>query len=359
MRMFFIVKLTVLSCLYRVFRSFVICVCYGFQFLFSKARDLEPAIIFGDALTGILMKSPFKSLCFSFSVPQVAPVHLYDLSFSSPFTFASFKSHIPTLLSWVELGVGGGCFKTILSQESQGNVRPRVLHFYVSGQPVIINALGLPGPGSESFLSGLKQMNLAQYACPFGFSLGGHDLPSYCSVFDEFSQGLVDADFPYYYELNLSCPNTGTGMQVGQDLDQIKQLLIYMRAKSNVVIGVKVSPAFDDVYLCQIAEVLKSFDKVFINCGNTQPQTLPWQSLHARAIAVGRGGVSGKLLFPRTLAMTQLLHPFAVPIMATGGVVGVAEFQALIAAGATLVGSAAGIVMDPYLIPRINCSLRV
>ena len=60
-------------------------------------KDLERAIVFGDALNHLLMISPLKQL-FKFSIPKNIQVKIHDLTFDSPIISASFKDDVSSLL---------------------------------------------------------------------------------------------------------------------------------------------------------------------------------------------------------------------------------------------------------------------
>ena len=62
-------------------------------------KDLERAIIFGDALNHFLMISPFRPI-FKFSIPENIKVNVHDLTFDSPIISASFKDDVSSLLQW-------------------------------------------------------------------------------------------------------------------------------------------------------------------------------------------------------------------------------------------------------------------
>ena len=77
---------------------------------------------------------------------------VFSLNFKSPITFAAFESHLDSLQFWLDLGCGGGCFKTIRLEKSVGNPRPRLQKVSLNGKEHLINALGLPGPGVNGLI---------------------------------------------------------------------------------------------------------------------------------------------------------------------------------------------------------------
>ena len=346
-----------LSWSYQWIRLVVLGVIFLFQRIFFLTKDLEVAINFGDRLSEILMDSPTRKFVFYFSHHASLSREFCNMMFASPLTFASFKGHIPTVRSWLDLGAGGGCFKTILSEQSHGNPRPRIVQCQKGGGAHFINALGLPGKGCFDFVNQLKSFPFQQYNVPLGLSIGGEDLPGYLSAFNRLLPFVESHKSQIYFELNLSCPNTSTGLALGQQLNQIETLLNEIRFKTDRPISVKVSPSFENRYLCEIADLLTSFESIFLNCGNTLPVCLPFENISKQAIYVGRGGLSGPSLFPRTMEMIGLLKSFRIPLMATGGVSSVANVKLALESGAGLVGMATALVPDPYLIPRVNRSL--
>ena len=106
-----------------------------------------------------------------------------------------------------------------------------------------------------------------------------------------------------------------------------------------------------------LAKTLESWPGIFINCGNTNPVTLPFSGVARHCISIGRGGLSGSSLFARTIEMVSLLSSFSVPIMATGGIDSFSKVKRVLKEGASLVGMASALIYDPYIIPRVNKEL--
>lgn len=352
------IRLYLLSFFYRKTRFFIISIYHLIADLLFLKRDLEYVISCGDRLYEI-MRFPFIRRCTtSFSIPNNIGYCLYDLYFPSPITFSSFKAHPATLLSWLDMGMGGGCFKTIKKEYAKGNLRPRIVELEHTMQHGFINALGLPGPGVDSFIKELNKDVFAVYNRPLGFSIGGSSLKEYQDVFTAFHTHFLKSSFLYYYELNLSCPNTSTGLSLGQDLNQLGILLSFIRNSYQGVLGLKLSPDFSNEHLCQIADLLKDFGLVFLNCGNTSFVKLPYLGVSKDAIFIHQGGVSGEFLFNRTCEIVALLKPFGIPIMATGGISSFKDLETLKNLGASLFGVATALIHDPYQIVSWNYRLK-
>jgi len=141
-----------LSLQFRIIRRSVITILASFP------KDLERAIIFGDALNHFLMSTPLKYL-FKFAVPKNIEVKMFDLKFASPLISASFKDDVSSLFQWQLLGIGGITYKTVLKDPSKGNNRPRIQEVRHNGRYGILNSLGLPTKGVKKFKKLINNKN--------------------------------------------------------------------------------------------------------------------------------------------------------------------------------------------------------
>ena len=119
----------------------------------------------------------------------------------------------------------------------------------------------------------------------------------------------------------------------------------------------KVSPDWSDDHLRNIGEIIRQKEKMLVNAGNTQLRTVDSLGLKSNQLPRKGGGLSGVAIFPRTLEMIHMYKDMNINIMATGGVSTVHHFQAAKDSGASLVGMATALIMDPYCIPKINYEL--
>jgi dihydroorotate dehydrogenase len=350
-----------LSLIYRIVRRVVIWAVYGIQRIKRQQRDLEDAVLYGNRKLKEI-DSYAGWLAYDFPIPKGISIQLYDLYFSSPLTLASFKDDLKVVEIWLRQGLGGATLKTILKEASTGNPRPRLQEIVVDGQTGLINALGLPGEGVAGLIQSLRGSALFTYGRPIGISIGGHTISEYQDNFLELHRFLSSLrDISYYFELNISCPNTpyGQDMTMTKSPHLLESLLQFMRKHSDDVIGVKLSPDQSNQDLLVYAEVIKSVQKTYVNLGNAPYRKCSDVGLPEEAISVGGGGQSGPGIFKRTLEMTTILAPMKLPIVATGGVSTVFHVKALQEKGALLMGMATAVVQDPYRIPRINRALAL
>ncbi len=338
-----------LSYIYILSRALTIYSIALYRFIRGEGQDLETAILFGEKGLKALNKPPLSLVLFSFRRDPLEAVKLYDLTFGSSITFSSFQGDLNQLDIWLKMGLGGGCFKTILEAPRAGNPRPRIQQVRVNGDIALLNAYGLPGKGVTAFLEEVSVSPVWRHQQPLGFSVGGESVAEYLSVFETIEQHQkTKTQGPYYFELNISCPNTDEGQNLLKNPDKITELVRDMRLKTQAMIVVKVSPDQPNADLLTIAESIREIPKIAMNIGNTQFKICTALGLPSDALSRGGGGLSGAPLFKRTMEMVTILKPLKLPLIATGGVTTRHQAEALKVRGATLVGVGTGLIQNPY-----------
>jgi len=343
------VRAKLLSLKFRAIRRTVIA-------LFAKwPKDLERAIVIGDSLNHLLMNSPFRYF-FQFKIPNNIETELYNLSFPSPLIAASFKDDVSSLYQWQLMGLGGMTYKTVLKAPSDGNKRPRIQEINYNGGYGLLNSLGLPTKGVEYFIDNLENKKLLSFDRPVGISVGGDSAAEYLEVFKLVHSKVDSLSFDkFFYEINISCPNTDDGKCLSDDLGGLSTLLNDIRSLCSNIIIVKVSPDSKKEDIFEICNLLSSIGRCAINLGNTKYITAESVGLNKKNFSKEGGGLSGAGLFENTLKNVQLVSShFDIPIIATGGVSTYDNVRAVLDKGATLVGMASQLVIDPFQIPLIN-----
>ena len=320
-----------------------------------KKKDLEPAVRIGDKGLGTFsILGPF---IYDFPIPKGLQVEIFDLKFPSPLIGASFKSEKSILEMWMRMGLGGTIYKTIMSKKRLGNPFPRLQDAFYEGSSGILNALGLPGPGIDQFTKEILSSELWQFQRPIGISIGGETHYEYVENIKKIEMVINNKCAQYFYELNISCPNTENGSTICQNPEILESLLFELRDNLNKVISIKVSPDVPNKTLLNIGEIASLFDKIIINAGNTKFITPMEVGVDKPNFSMEGGGLSGAPIFKRTLEMVGLFSNFKNPIMATGGISSIYHVNAAKDLGASLFGMATGLVLNPYCIPKINSSL--
>ena len=345
-------RANLLSIKFRAIRRFVIIL------LAKITKDLERAIVFGDTLNHFLMLTPFKHF-FKFKIPHNIKTNLYDLTFASPVISASFKDDVSSLFQWQLVGIGGITYKTVLKMPSRGNLRPRIQEVSYNGDYAILNSLGLPTKGVSNFIPLIGNKKLTKFNRPIGISIGGNSFNEYLSVFKDIEGHLSTLDFnQFFYEINISCPNTDDGKCLSDDLENLKNLILKFREISSRVIVVKVSPDSSNEDVLEVCEILSHISKTAINIGNTKYVKAETVGLSSKSFSKEGGGLSGGSLYQNTLKTVKLISAnYNLPIIATGGVSSYENVKELLDNGALLTGMATLLVTDPFQIPLINYRL--
>ena len=345
-------RISLFSFLYRLTRLIITKLIYLFQKLVLKPKDLEPAVKIGDSILGYFFI--FKKFAFEYQIPNDCKVDVCDLKFPSPLVGASFKSDINALDMWLKMGLGSIIFKTVMREERKGNPRPRLQEVDVDGERGLFNSLGLPGPGIKNFIYDLEDHILWEYNRPLGISIGGDSVHDYFENIQEVEKSLLGQKGQYFYELNISCPNTINGQTICEEPGSLHELLSLIKNKIEKPLSIKVSPDIPDITLNELGEVCQSFDSIIINAGNTQYRSKTELGFKNGIFSMDGGGLSGTTIFERTVEMVKLFSNFKIPIMATGGISTIEHIKVLKDSGACLFGMATSLVLDPYCIPRIN-----
>ena len=349
-------RIILFSYIYKFTRYIITKTVYLYQRISFKPRDLETAVEIGDKMLGSIFI--LKNIVYDFSIKPGMHVKIFDLVFPSPLIGSSFKSEEHVLESWLQMGMGGLIFKTVMENRRIGNSRPRLQDVQINEDRGLVNSLGLPGPGIDNFLDQILKSRLWLYGRPLGLSIGGESTEDYFLSIETVNQRLTKFEYDYFYELNISCPNTKDGLTIGDNPQLLEYLIRKIRSNINTVISVKVSPDSPNKVLNEIAEICSSYQSIMINAGNTKFVNRESIGYSKSNFSMHGGGLSGPSLFPRTLEMTMLFSNYDIPIIATGGISNINHVNALYNAGASLFGMATSLVLDPYCIPRMNNMMK-
>ena len=252
--------------------------------------------------------------------------------------------------------------KTITVEPRDGNPPPRLWE----APGGLINSIGLPNKGLARYLAEDLPL-LAELTSAVAERAGkAHPVPLITNVMgstaDEFSR-LVEAceerDEIAALELNVSCPNVKTGLDIGADPRQLKDVVAAVRDRTRKPLIVKLTPNTADVSLCALAAQEGGADAVSLintmrasamapTAGTRSPlPSRPW-------LGGGTGGLSGPAI--RAIALAQVAAVAArvsIPVVGMGGVQSAAHARDLIDVGATLVAVGTESFRDPGAAARI------
>ena len=247
--------------------------------------------------------------------------------------------------------------KTITLQPRAGNPPPRL--WETAGG--LINSIGLPNKGLDAYIAeDLPQLTglMARARPPEGAHQAGPDaggpgpaggfpvpvitnvMGSTATEFAALVQACAKRPEVAAIELNVSCPNVKTGLDIGADPGELQRMLDSVRPATSKPLIVKLTPNAADVPACARAAEAGGADSVSL------VNTLRAMALAGRAeghragawLGGGTGGLSGPAIRPVALAqVAAVAAAVAIPVIGMGGVQTPAHACDMIDAGAALV----------------------
>ena len=252
--------------------------------------------------------------------------------------------------------------KTITLEPRDGNPPPRLWETPAG----LINSIGLPNKGLEGYLrEDLPQ--LADICAPLDGQ--ARPVPLITNVMgssaEEISRLLEACDARAEIaavELNVSCPNIRTGLDIGADPRQLEDVIRAVRGRTGKPLIVKLTPNTADVAACAQAAQDAGADAVsLINTLRAMALTPDGRPGAPRAWLGGAtGGLSGPAV--RAVALVQVAAVAArvtIPVIGMGGVQSARHARDLIDVGATLVAVGTESFRDPAAGARIARGLPV
>jgi dihydroorotate dehydrogenase (NAD+) catalytic subunit len=255
--------------------------------------------------------------------------------------------------------------KTITLEERPGNPPPRLWEAPAG----LINSIGLPNKGLERYLEEDLPELASLTAAVAGD--GGGDLPppplitnvmgSSAGEFAALVEACEARDEIAALELNVSCPNVSTGLDIGADPRQLEDVVREVRDRTAKPLIVKLTPNTADVSACAQAAADGGADAVsLINTLRAMALAPAGPPGPRRAwLGGGTGGLSGPAV--RAIALAQVAAVAArveVPVIGMGGVQNALHARDLIDVGAALVAVGTESFRDPAAGARIALELR-
>lgn len=238
--------------------------------------------------------------------------------------------------------------KTITLAPRAGNPPPRLWETPAG----MINSIGLPNRGLAGYLEH-DLPELARLPVPLITNVMG-------STADEVAQ-LVEAvgerSEIAAIELNVSCPNVRTGLDIGADPGSLAALLRVVRPLTRKPLIVKLTPNTADV--AAVAQAAESEGADAVSLINT----LRAMALSPAGTGPWLGGATGGLSGPaiRNVALAQVAavaRRVAISVVGMGGVAQGRHARDLLSVGATLVAVGTENFRDPCAGSRIASELK-
>jgi dihydroorotate dehydrogenase (NAD+) catalytic subunit len=255
--------------------------------------------------------------------------------------------------------------KTITLGPREGNPPPRL-----SEAPAgLVNSIGLPNKGLDAYLSqdlpalaslttaiGIAARQRAGAPGPHRPALITNVMGSTAEEFSRLVEACEAREEIAAVELNVSCPNVRTGLDIGADPRTLEDVVRAVRGRTGKPLIVKLTPNTADVPACARGAQAGGADAVsLINSLRATALARTRGSEARRAwLGGGSGGLSGPAV--RAVALAQVAavaERVTIPVVGMGGVQSAQHARDLLDVGATLVAIGTESFRDPSAGARI------
>jgi dihydroorotate dehydrogenase (NAD+) catalytic subunit len=238
--------------------------------------------------------------------------------------------------------------KTITLQPRAGNPPPRLWETPAG----MINSIGLPNRGLQGYLEH-DLPELAALPVPLITNVMGSTVAEVAALVE-----AVDARPEIAaIELNVSCPNVRTGLDIGADPASLAALVRAVRPLARKPLIVKLTPNAADV--AAVAQAAEAEGADAVSLVNTLRAMALAPSGGRPWLGGGTGGLSGPAI--RAVALAQVAavaRRVRIAIVGMGGVTRGNHARDLLFAGATVVAVGTESFRDPAAAARIRRELK-
>jgi dihydroorotate dehydrogenase subfamily 1 len=279
------------------------------------------------AAIGLLgLPLPWRRLGGAVEDPALATT-LAELQLRNPIGLAAgFDKGCTRLGELGSIGFGYVVGGTITREAREGNASPRVVRSPADAS--MVNAMGLPNPGADAVADHLAGAP-GEPPCPRFISVADQD------VDDAAETAARLAPHADALELNASCPNVAWGRDRDTEA-HVRELLTAFAERTGRPVFVKLPPFVtrgEEEAVVALARVAQEAGAAGLTCSNTRP-------VADRRLSAGRGGLSGRALWPHTLEIVSAVREAtggSLPVNACGGIRDAEDVLACLEAGAATV----------------------
>jgi len=200
--------------------------------------------------------------------------------------------------------------KTVTLKPRVGNP-PLRLSEVASG---LVNSIGLPNKGVNRFIAE-DLPELERLSVPIIVNTMGSNTEEFSALVTQISgcQGVSAI------ELNVSCPNVKTGLDIGSDPDELGRLVEKVTSITDLPIIVKLTPNTTSVV--QTATAAEQGGASAVSLINTLRATVIDRSSGSARLGGVTGGLSGAAIRPVAMAQVMAVaSTVSVPVIGMGGV---------------------------------------
>ncbi|OQW94789.1 MAG: dihydroorotate dehydrogenase (quinone) [Beggiatoa sp. IS2] len=329
-------------------------------FLFT----LPPELAHNLTLPGLDIAHKLKITQLLFSGIPEKPCTVMGLHFANPVGLAAgLDKNAEYIDSLATLGFGFIEVGTVTPRPQPGNPTPRI--FRLPSAEALINRMGFNNLGVDELV---KNVQKSSFRGILGINIGKNfDTPLENAIEDYLT--CLYKVYPYadYVAINISSPNTQQLRQLQQSVELAHLLERLKTAQKQlatthvkyVPLVVKIAPDLSAEEIAMIAKNLLDYEMDGVIATNT---TVSRENVKNLPYAEEIGGLSGKPLAAQATAVVRQLSQTLqgkISIIASGGVMNVADVQEKLTAGANLVQIYTGLIYrGPWLVKEIVHALK-
>ncbi len=293
---------------------------------------------------------------------------LFGCRFSNPLGLAAgFDKDGVAAAIWHCFGFGFAELGTVTAEGQPGNPRPRL--FRLAAERAALNRMGFNNQGAAAMRRTLERQQLpppGRRPAVLGLNLGKSRQTPLERAADDYATSLsLLAPLADYAVVNVSSPNT-PGLRELQEEGLLRRLVERLRRLPGCPpLLVKIAPDLEDDAIDAIARLAYEEGLAGVIAVNTSRDRLGLEGRivrqSGRSLAEEEGGLSGRPLRQRALAVLRRLRATAgpaLPLIGVGGIDSAEVAWERIAAGASLLQIYTGWIYEgPTLVPRILAGL--
>lgn len=239
--------------------------------------------------------------------------------------------------------LGAVMVKSVHRLVRPGNPGPRIAETCGG----MINAVGIPSIGIEAFM----EHELEHYAtlgAPVVLSISGSEEKHYAEALDVINNDKRITAI----EMNLSCPNVGTGLAFSANEESLRRTLSNARSHTSLPVFVKLTPNVTDIRITAKAAEDEGADAITVS-----------NTFRAMKIDIDKkkpflgnisGGLSGPAIKPQNMFLVwQAYDVVNIPIIASGGISSWQDAIEYVMAGASMLEVGCYNFVNPMAMPEI------
>jgi dihydroorotate dehydrogenase len=290
------------------------------------------------------------------------PVSALGLTFPNALGLAAgFDKNAVGIDGLGALGFGHVEVGTVTGEAQPGNPQPRL--FRLPEDRAVVNRMGFNNDGAEvvaARLAARGRRPVGSGGPVLGVNIGKSKVvPEDDAVRDYEKSARLLAPHADYLVVNVSSPNT-PGLRNLQAVEKLEPILTSVQTIAaledrRVPLLVKIAPDLADDDVLGVADLALAIGLDGIIATNTTISRAGLRTPADRVEEIGAGGLSGRPLTGRSLDVLRLLRQRVGPDLAlvgVGGITTVADAQARLDAGATLLQGYTAFVYEGPLWPR-------